>query len=70
MNENIKQLQNDPEFQLLVEVDRVLQGSKIWGGMEWTYHPIHPVKYTALIEKVRERINNIYEKHGVKNNGC
>ena len=56
----------DPRFQILAEVDRLLNGSKIWGGMEWSYHPIHPVKYRPVAEKVREALDLVIKEYGVE----
>ena len=33
-----------------------LEQSRIWGGMEWTYHPIHPFKYLPMRDKARAAI--------------
>jgi hypothetical protein len=30
-----------------------LEQSRIWGGMDWTYNPIHPVNYLPLRDKAR-----------------
>ena len=57
MNEQVKKMWADPRFELLVEIDKLLNGSKIWGGMGWTYHPIHPVKYRPVAEKVRKALD-------------
>ena len=56
----------DPRFQILAEVDKLLNGSKIWGGMEWSYHPIHPVKYRPVAEKVREALDLVIKEYGVE----
>ena len=45
MNEKVKAMWKDPRFQILADMDKLLNGSKIWSGMEWTYHPIHPMNY-------------------------
>ena len=56
----------DPRFQILAEVDKLLDGSKIWGGMEWSYHPIHPVKYRPVAERVRAELNNLKAEYGIE----
>ena len=56
----------DPRFQILAEVDKLLNGSKIWGGMEWSYHPIHPVKYRPVAEMIREELNKLKAEYGVE----
>ena len=63
--EQVKKLWADPRFDILMEVDKVLDSSKIWGGMEWVYHPIHPVKYRALAKRVRTEINKLKQEYGV-----
>lgn len=66
MNDKIKQMQADPMFQLLVDIDKMLTGSRVWGGMDWTYHPIHPVKYLPVKDKVREALDDMYKQYGVE----
>ncbi len=56
----------DPRFQLLADLDRLFEGSKIWGGMEWVYHPIHPVKYRPMAERVRAELGRLYTEYGVE----
>jgi len=66
MNENVKAMWADPRFQLLADLDRLLDGDKIWGGMEWVYHPIHPAKYRPMAERVRAEIGKLYTEYGVE----
>lgn len=66
MNGNIEKMWADSRFQLLVDLDRLLDSSKIWGGQEWTYHPIHPVKYRPMAERVRAELRNLYTEYGVE----
>ena len=56
----------DPRFQILAEVDKLLNGSKAWGGMEWNYHPIHPFKYRPVAERVREALDLVIKEYGVE----
>ena len=56
----------DPRFQILAEVDKLLTGSKTWGGMEYTYHPIHPVKYRPVAEEVRRALDEVKREYGVE----
>jgi hypothetical protein len=56
----------DPRFQLLADMDKLLNGSKIWGGMEWNYHPIHPVKYRPIAEKVRAEMDKLKAEYGIE----
>lgn len=66
MNEQVKKMQADPMFQLLVDIDKMLSGSRVWGGMDWTYQPIHPFKYLPVKDKVREALDNMYTQYGVE----
>jgi hypothetical protein len=66
MNDQVKKMQADPMFQLLVDIDKMLTGSRVWGGMDWTYHPIHPFKYLPVKDKVREALDDMYKQHGVE----
>lgn len=63
--EKLKELYADPRHEILSEVLRVLDSSKIWGGMEWTYHPIHSFKYLPLMEKVRAELKTLAMEHGI-----
>ena len=56
----------DPRFEILAEVDKLLNGSKIWGGMEYTYHPIHPDKYKPVAVKVRQALDDLKKEYGVE----
>ena len=56
----------DPRFEILAEVDRLLNSSRVWGGMEYTYHPIHPVKYRPVAEKVRQALDEVKREYGVE----
>lgn len=66
MNDQVKKMQADPMFQLLVDIDKMLTGSRVWGGMDWTYHPIHPFKYLPVKNKVREALDDMYKQYGVE----
>ena len=57
---------NDPRFQILVEVDRLLNGSKIWSGMDWSYNPIHPVKYLPVRDKVNQALADLRREYGLE----
>jgi hypothetical protein len=43
-----------------------LDSSKIWAGMSWEYHPIHPVKYRPMAERVRAEMGKLYAEYGVE----
>ena len=66
MNEKVEAMWADPRFKLLADLDRLLDGNKIWGGMEWVYHPIHPAKYRPMAERVRAELRNLYTEYGVE----
>jgi len=66
MNEQVKKMWADPRFKLLAELNKLLDGSKVWGGMGWTYHPIHPVKYRPVAEKVRKALEDLKAEYGVE----
>ena len=56
----------DPRFQILAEVDRLLNSSRVWGGLEWVYHPIDPVKYRPVAEKIRRALDDLKREYGVE----
>ena len=64
--DNLIKFWADPRFQLLADMDKLLNGSKIWGGMEWVYHPIHPVKYQPVAEKVRLAMDALKAEYGIE----
>lgn len=66
MNERIEEMWNDPRFQLLSDVEHLLNSSKIWAGMEYTYLPIHPVKYCPIEKKVREALDALKKEYGIE----
>ena len=66
MNEQVQKMWADPRFQVLADVIKLLEGSRVWGGMEWTYYPIHPVKYLPVRDQVRKALDDLYAEYGVK----
>jgi len=66
MNEKVEAMWADPRFKLLADLDRLLDGNKIWGGQEWVYHPIHPAKYRPMAERIRAELRNLYTEYGVE----
>ena len=66
MNEQIEKMWADPRFQILVDMDRLLDSSKIWAGMRWEYHPIHPAKYRPMAERVRAELGKLHKEYGVE----
>jgi hypothetical protein len=63
---NLVKMWDDPRFQLLADLDQLLESSRVWGGMEWTYHPIHPFKYLPIKERVRKALDEVKAEYGVK----
>jgi len=66
VEDNKFKLWADPRFQILAEVDKLLNGDKIWGGMDWSYNPIHPVKYKPVAVKVRQALDELKKEYGVE----
>ncbi len=66
MNDQMEKMWTDPRFQLLADLDRLFESSKVWGGMEWVYHPLHPVKYRPMAERIRAELGKLYEEYGVE----
>ena len=64
--DNVIKMWADPRFEILAEMDKLLNGSKIWGGQEWVYHPIHPVKYQPVAEKIRLAMDALKAEYGVE----
>lgn len=44
---------NQELLESLSDIAHGLESARIWGGMEWTYTPLHPVKYLPLRDKAR-----------------
>jgi hypothetical protein len=64
--DNVIKMWADPRFEILAEVDKLLTGNKIWAGMEYTYHPIHPDKYMPVANKIRKALDELYKEYGVE----
>ena len=47
---------NQAMLEALIDIKYGLEGARIWGGMEWTYNPLHPFKYLPLVEKASAAI--------------
>lgn len=37
----------------LSDVSYALEKARIWGGMDWTYNPLHPLHYLPARDKAR-----------------
>jgi hypothetical protein len=68
VKEKVEAMWSDSRFQLLTDLDRLLDSSKIWGGQEWVYNPIHPAKYRPMADRVRAELDKLYAEYGVKEN--
>ena len=66
MNEQVKKMWADPRFQLLADMDKLLNGDRIWAGMDWHYNPIHPVKYRPVAKRVRQALDDLKTEYGVE----
>lgn len=66
MNERLEKMWKDPRFKFLVDLDRLFDSSKTWGGMGWVYNPINPVKYRPMSERVRAELDKLYQEYGVE----
>lgn len=64
--DNLVKFWADPRFQILADVDKLLNGSKIWSGMSWKYGPIHPHSYQPVAEKVRKELDKLKAEYGIK----
>jgi hypothetical protein len=64
--DHVFKMWDDPRFEILAEVDKLLTGSKTWAGMEYTYHPIHPDKYKPVAVKVRQALDDLKKEYGVE----
>jgi hypothetical protein len=63
---NLDKMWADPRFQLYADMIKLLEGSRVWGGMDWTYHPIHPFKYLPIKERVRKALDDVKQEYGVE----
>ena len=66
MTPEIERMWTDPRFQLLVDMDRLLNGDRIWAGQDWHYNPIHPFKYRPMAERVRAALDDLRQEYGVE----
>ena len=64
--DNVNRMWDDPRFEILSEVNQLLNSSRVWSGQEWAYHPIHPFKYRPIAEKVQDALNELAAEYGVE----
>ena len=48
--------ENKALLSVLSDVAYGLESARIWGGMDWSYNPLHPFKYLPLRDKARAAI--------------
>ena len=46
----------DELLETLEEIAYGLESARVWGGMEFSYNPLHPYKYLPLRDKARAAI--------------
>lgn len=63
--DKLRELYSDPRHEILSEMSKLLDSSRIWGGMGWQYHAILPVKYLPLREKVSEELKKLAAEYGL-----
>ena len=66
MKEEIKLMRADPRFQVYANVLKLLEGSRIWGGQDWHYNPIHPAKYLSVRDQVRKALDDVKAEYRVE----
>jgi hypothetical protein len=66
MNEQVKKMWADPRFQIYADVLKLLEGSRVWGGMDWSYSYIHPAKYLPVRDQVRRALDDVKKEYGVE----
>ena len=64
--DNVNRMWADPRFEILSEVNELLNSSRVWAGTEWAYHPIHPFKYRPIAEKIQDALNELAVEYGVE----
>ena len=64
--DNVNRMWDDPRFEILSEVNELLNSSRVWAGTEWAYHPIHPFKYRPIAEKIQDALNELATEYGVE----
>jgi len=66
MNPQVEKMWADPRFQIYADVLKLLEGSRIWNGQDWSYHSIHPVLYLPVRDQVRQALDSIKAEYGVE----
>ena len=68
--EQLKALYSDPRHAYLSEVLKVLEGSRVWSGMDYQYHAILPLKYLPIMEKTKTELRNLAIEYGCVDPDC
>jgi hypothetical protein len=64
--DNVVKMWADSRFEILAEVDKLLNGSRVWAGMEWSYGYIHPHQYRPVALKVRKALDDLQAEYGIE----
>jgi hypothetical protein len=64
--DNVNRMWADPRFEILSEVNELLNSSRVWAGTEWVYLPIDRYKYRPIAEKVQDALNELAAEYGVE----
>ena len=46
--------------QLITDATYTLSKARIWGGMDWTYNPLHPIHYKPMRDRLAGEADVIY----------
>jgi hypothetical protein len=46
--------------QLITDATYTLSKARMWGGMEWTYNPLHPMYYAPMRDRLAAEADAIY----------
>ena len=52
--------------QLVTDATYTLSKARIWGGMDWTYNPLHPMHYKPLRDRLAVEVDLLYAAGGTK----
>jgi hypothetical protein len=52
--------------QLVTDAVYTLSKARIWGGMEWTYNPLHPMYYAPMRDRLAAEADAIYAARETK----
>jgi hypothetical protein len=52
--------------QLITDATYTLSKARMWGGMEWTYNPLHPMYYAPMRDRLAAEADAIYAARETK----